>query len=595
MALALTVRLARVIEVNDSPAGVALTGDSVAYDRGARLLLDHGPLQPRIFDQAPAYPLLVAATYAAIGGSGEGGSGENGPRALRLVQVLADVAALLALTIATRRRLGEAAALAVAALGALFGPMVFAVALVGKETFTGLALALFVLLAFGSRTAATHHQAGRWLAAGLALGSAMLLRENLLLLGLALPWLVAPSDKPGERRLAILSCGLGVALVLGAFAAWGLRATGEVTISSHQAGRNLLIGNLRGGNGLYRPLGGGSQDPEQEIADAAALAARILERETGRPVAAASLTSAQVSRTLAEEAAREVQADPWAWLRLMGRKVLLTLNSYEVPDTESLLLERATSPALQLARVGFALLLPLAAAGWLSQLSQHGASWFVQRLGLLSVGVLASIWPFFLLGRYRWPSAVFLLPLAGAGLVALVSAATPVGVRRRAVIAAAALCGVAFLPLVPREDRDRHEAVARFNRGGAAAALAAEPLDLALRTRSAASSEAAEAAAAWLIQARTDLDAALLLEPTMDAAGLARAAVRHRQGLLAWLAGDRAAASFCFETAAAEAASLTTSPLAQIREPAASLEATARQNLVRFGAATSPSPQSPEP
>ena len=198
----------------------------------------------------------------------------------------------------------------------------------------------------------------------------------------------------------------------------------------------------------------------------------------------------------------------------MGRKVLLTLNSYEVPDTESLLLERGTSPALQLARVGFALLLPLAAAGWLSQ---HRESWFVQRLGLLSLGVLASIWPFFLLGRYRWPSAVFLLPLAGAGLVALVSAATPAARRRRAAIAAAVFCGVAFLPLVPREERDRHEAVARFNRGGAAAALAAEPLDLALQTRSPASSEAA---AAWLVLAHTDLDAALLLEPTMDAASL---------------------------------------------------------------------------
>ena len=81
----------------------------------------------------------------------------------------------------------------------------------------------------------------------------------------------------------------------------------------------------------------------------------------------------------------------------------------------------------------------------------------------------------------------------------------------------------------------------------------------------------------------------------MDAASLARAAVRHRQGLLAWLAGDRATASFCFETAATEAAGLATSPLTQIREAAAGLETTARQNLVRFGAATSPSPQSPEP
>lgn len=377
------------------------------------------------------------------------------------------------------------------------------------------------------------------LGAGLALGLSAQLRENALALvpfAVAAAWLWPPAPRaPGpmdsaRRRLAVgAALVAGVALALVPTVAANRRASGEWLATSSQGGMNFLIGNARGATGSYSPLDRGSQDPDEERADARRLAARILEARRppgdGAPVDPAALSPATVSRTLWSEGWREIAAAPGGWLHLVARKVRLFWNRYEIPDAEGYDLYRRRSPTLRLAAVDLGWVAPLALAGLVLGLGGRGREGrasvggrrvepdpadgprgqphpalqrqttsgprdralaaidiagrrsAVLTLALLAAGVCLSVIAFFVFARYRLPVVVFLLPLAGYGAVALADRVR----RRRWRAVAAGLVAVAagLLAVVPpafgRDELARQEAILRFNLA-TAGLRSAEPL-----------------------------------------------------------------------------------------------------------------------
>lgn len=611
-AAGLLVRLLYAHEVRDLPTQHELVMDAQRYDALARGILDSGwrPREP--FHQAPLYPYLLAAVYALSGRS---------LAAMRLAQaVLGALTAVLAAVAATRlyesrgqrgqeergapdRRL--AAAAIAGGLAVLYAPAVFYTPLLLKTVpalFLESAALVLLLPPHGSRLSA-----GRGLAAGLVLGAAALLLENLLLLVPAAALFVLIAERrqasfpDGARggRLAmatganasraagvapVVALIAGAALALAPAALLNHAAGGGFLLTSSQGGMNFFIGNSRGANGTFVPMFSGNQSPEREPDEARRLAAPFAARErdqsAARLAASPALGPAEVSGVLWRETWREIAADPATWLRLMLRKLRLFWNAYEIPDAEGFRVYRRESVLLRFDPVVFGLVAPLAALGLLAALRRPGPAAQAsggpaagpQRcaallLATLGASACASVLLFFVLGRYRIAVVPYLLPLAAAGIIELIEIAklgkTARG-RARPALDLALLAGVGLavnLPCFSADEVRRHDAAIEYNLGAAADRWSAacfadfQRLGAAAGTASPAGGGAgsAEAARRRLVQAARlasraagYLDEAARGSPGFFAAEIEWANAVERRGSCFAAAGDfaRAAADF---------------------------------------------------
>src|SRR5579864_6494744 len=491
-ALALAVRLAYHFEIRDLPTLHELVMDAQRYDQLARDILDRGWRPREAFYQAPLYPYLLAAVYAVSGRSAT---------AMRLVQAAAGAltAALAAIAAgrlcqrtpgggrdgASDRRQASAVAAAAGVMAALYAPAVFYTPLLLKTVPALLceSAALMLLLPPSGRAVSP----ARGLAAGLALGGAALLQESLLLLAPAAAlYLLAASSKAGLKRSwparwaragAALALLAGTALALAPAALLNYAAGGELLLTSSQGGMNFYIGNARGATGTYAALSSGSQAPERQRADAERLAAAFASRERGRPVAPGELDPAAVSRLFWRETWREIAADPGAWLRLLGRKVRLFWNAYELPDAEGFRVYRRESLLLRCDPVVFGVVAPLAAVGLLALARGGGPRRRRALLPALLAGTAgAAVVAFFVFGRYRLAALPFLLPLAAAGVLELVAVSTraraaSLGAAARPALdlALLAAAGLAVnLPCFSAAEVRQQDAVIEYNVGVAA-------------------------------------------------------------------------------------------------------------------------------
>jgi hypothetical protein len=580
-ALALVVRLAYTFEIRDLPTLHELVMDAQRYDALAREILDHGWRPREAFYQAPLYPYLLAAVYAATGRS---------LTAVRLAQALAGAltAALTALAAgrlwaratgddgaAPGRRQIAAAAIA-GVLAALYAPAVFYTPLLLK-TVPALGFesaALVLLLPAPGRGLSP----ARALAAGAALGGAALLQESLLLLAPAAALYVVLAGgegpaadvagdanrsrrpRPGRRTAAAaLALLTGAALALAPAALLNYAASGEVLLTSSQGGMNFYIGNAHGATGTYVPLSSGSQVPERQRADAQRLAAVFAARERGRAVAPGDLDPAAVSRLFWREAWREIAADPGAWLRLMLRKLRLFWNAYELPDAEGFRVYRRESLLLRCDPVVFGTVAPLAAVGLLA-LGRRGRH---RRRGALLLALLtgaacAAVVAFFVFGRYRLAAVPFLLPLAAAGVLELIEVSTRARARSFAAagrpaldLALLAAAGLAInLPCFSADQVRQQDAVIEYNLGVAAnrwsEAAHAESLRLAAAPQGQASAAARERLAQAVSRAARAiayLEEAARTSPGFLAAEIEWAIARERHGSYLAAAGRYAEAA----------------------------------------------------
>lgn len=197
---ALVVRLA-MVAVN--PTDVPVTPDKIyRYDSVAASLLDgqgfsRGGRPTEI--SPPAYPLLLAATYAVTGPS---------QVASRVVLAFVDAGICLVFFLLARRLLGPLEA-TLTAVGLAFSPyLVYLVLTAGSDDlFTLLLSVSLVLVGRAVASGRTSHFA----VAGIAVGLATLTRATSLLLPLALAAAVIVASR--QRRRTLLPC----LVMLGAF------------------------------------------------------------------------------------------------------------------------------------------------------------------------------------------------------------------------------------------------------------------------------------------------------------------------------------------------------------------------------------------
>jgi tetratricopeptide (TPR) repeat protein len=393
---ALLVRLLHLWLLSRSPLSWVLLGDARAYDEWAQLLAAGDWVGQEVFYQAPLYPYFLGVIYSVVG------------RDLTVVRVCQAIlgSASCVLVALTAGRLFSTRAAMIAGFGmALYAPAIFFDGLIQKSVLDVffMSLALWILAGMVTDERRPGLSGPAW--AGLAMGALSLTRENaLVLVAVVLGWMF----KVPRKAAAFV---LGLAIVLLPVATRNYIVGGGFYLTTSQFGPNFYIGNNPRSDGTYRSLRPGRGSPEYERQDATDLAERAMGRK---------LTPAAVSSYWTDRALAFIASEPGAWLKLVGRKMLLLVNRGEMLDTESQASYAEWSWPLKATGwfTHFGVLVPLAVIGvWATWADRRRLAIFYA----ITVAYAASVILFYVFARYRFPLVPILIVFAAAGVVAIPS------------------------------------------------------------------------------------------------------------------------------------------------------------------------------
>jgi len=443
----------------------ALLGDGQSYDEWARRLASGDWMGSDVFYQTPLYPYLLGVVFTIVGHS---------LGAVRILQALFGAVSCVCVAVAGRTFFDRRTGLIAAALIAIYPESIFFDGLIQKSS-------LDLLLMAGLLASLARFVSGRrwWTMAiaGVVLGAFVLNRENAFVLipVLAVWLLLAFRPAPIGNRLTWIGALLaGVLLMTGPVALRNYSISGELAVSTSQFGPNFYIGNHLGASGTYKPLIAGQENANQERTDATVLA----ERAEGRKLSPGQVSQYWFRRTMAD-----IGAAPLKWASLMARKLLMTINTGEFVDSESLSEDAQFSWVLRVTRVfSFGVLLALAASGvWLTR-----ARWReLAVLYAIPLSLLTSIALFYVFSRYRYPVTPVLALFAGSAVAALFQ--RPFDPRAWTAPAAAFLIAgaISYLPLATPPTQTFYNLAIRLSQMGRRAeakpwldrAIAVTPVD----------------------------------------------------------------------------------------------------------------------
>ncbi len=397
--LAFFLRFLHVLQTIEVPTVVALLGDARGYFDWAEKISEGDWYGTDTFYQAPLYPYFLAVLMTIFGPS---------VTLIRFVQMALGVAGVALIGLTGRKLFSDRVGLVSAFMLATYPPAIFYDGIIQKA-----ALATFLLCLLTTACAYLQSEKLRRYAllTGVSLGLLVLARENALLWTPVIPlWILLGIHDSLRKRLALVGCYFGgVALILMPVAARNASLGGEWSPTTFQAGPNFYIGNNLLANGIYVPLVPGRGTPMYERADAERLAEHAVGHE---------LSAREVSKYWMSRAWEEIGQSPGRWVQLMVAKTFMVFNRYEVPDVENLYIFRESSVPLMLSRVWhFGTLCPLAIWGVMATWGDRRRLWLFY---VLLLTMIAAVVLFFILGRYRNPVAILLIPFAAAGLVDLI-------------------------------------------------------------------------------------------------------------------------------------------------------------------------------
>ena len=390
--VALLLRLLHLWQIGRSPFHSVLFGDARAYDQWAQRIAAGDWVGQEVFYQAPLYPYFLGVIYSVAG---------RDLTIVRVCQAILGSASCVLVALTARRLFSKRAAMVAGFAMAIYAPAIFFDGLIQKSVLDVffMSLALFSISGLVGRPF-------QGLALGLAMGALSLTRENaLLLVVVVLGWMVI-AKFPLKATTAFL---LGVTFVLAPVAARNYAVGGGFYLTTSQFGPNFYIGNNPRADGTYRSLRPGRGSPEYERQDAIDLAQRAVGRD---------LTPGEVSSFWTDRAMAFIAGTPIAWLKLMGRKILLLVNRGEMLDTESQASYAEWSWPLKTTGwfTHFGVLVPLACIGvWATGAERRRLAIFYA----LTIAYASSVILFYVFARYRFPLVPILIVFAAPGLVAI--------------------------------------------------------------------------------------------------------------------------------------------------------------------------------
>jgi len=256
---------------------------------------------------------------------------------------------------------------------------------------------------------------GLWIAAGISFGLLVICRPELLvLLPFLLLWLWRGH---AVHRSSFIVHRYGIA----ATAASAVLVIALVPIRNYIVARDPVLFTAHSGINFYygnNSSAGGTWQTTAELQRSPGFSHEELKR-VSRTIDGQRVGWSQASSYWLGKGLRFITTQPLAWLKLLGRKLLLFFGNYEVPNDYYPETARASSLSLRLAFVNFGLVLALGLLGMVWAWPRRGLALPVY---LFVAAYLASSLLFYVLSRLRAPVIPFLLMFAGYGLSELLEA-----------------------------------------------------------------------------------------------------------------------------------------------------------------------------
>lgn len=394
------IRVVLALALGDSADPISGAYDQVTYDTLAQSVLQgHGfsfPVDWYPFTRANEptahwsflYSLFLASVYA-LGG--------HHPLVARLIQVLLSSLHVFLIYRIGRRLFGETTGLIAAGLTAVYAYLIFFNAALMTQTFYILALLLALDVALDLVQNLESTRTRQWILLGFALGTAVLLRQSILLFTPVLfVWLLwtmrAPRDSQQRSRSStqktIFGMIISIAIVAGLILPW--------TARNFLVYHDFLLLNSNGGYWFYS-----SNHPDQGTNFNPSFVAPVPEKLK-------SLDEPAIDRALFQEAFGFIAADP-------ARFILLTLN--RTKDYFWILPSENSSLISNLSRLfSFALYLPFMLYGLYLSRRQWRACLLLYFYVAFDTGLSLISWS---APRYRLPSDAVMMVFAALAVVTL--------------------------------------------------------------------------------------------------------------------------------------------------------------------------------
>ncbi len=381
----------------ESPFSRHPVTDEEAYITQAQGILEGTYPGKKIFYQSPLYPYVLAGTFYLFG---------EDYNIIRMIQFIFGLASIIFIYFLVRFIFGVCEGLIAATLLALYGPILnYQILLLKVSPFLVL-LSLFLLVG----TLLTQNPRGwwRWLVLGILCSLLLLLRDNAQIFLVIVPiWVIFQFRYYSwKMRLSfIILFILGAALVVGPLIARNKIVAGELVISTSQGGANFFIGNNPIADGRYKTLPFVRPHPATEQTDFKAEA----EKRAGH-----SLRDTEISGFWYRQGFLFIKNHPRQWIRLLWKKTRFFFGNFEIPDNHGYSFDRAHFlSALYFTPLSFGIIFPLAIFGMAITWRRWQSLSF---LYLIFVFYSLTILAFFVVGRYRVPIVITLIPFAAAGV-----------------------------------------------------------------------------------------------------------------------------------------------------------------------------------
>ncbi|MHC4945588.1 MAG: glycosyltransferase family 39 protein, partial [Planctomycetota bacterium] len=382
--------------------------DSKFYDLWARTIGGGDLIGKEAFFMGPLYPYFLALLYKIFG---------TDFIWIRLVQVLLGSFTCVGVFLIGRRLFDHRTALLAALLSTIY-PLFFFY----ENLLLAASLIVFLSLLAGWLLveAQMRNRPGWWLASGVVLGLGCVGKGNLLLaVPFLLVWIVVLSGKADIRR-GLAMAGwfmIGTLLMIGPVTIRNAMVQEDFVVLTSNGGLNFFVGNNPEASGMWKryelPYPGATIDHHQRALETGTQAYRDLE-------------PSEISSILSGKAIDFIRSDPGAFIELLGKKFMLSVNKFEVGNRDNVYFFERFSFLLRLPLPGFWIIGSLGFAGFLLSL-RHLRRRFVPFL-FVFVPIVTMV-VFFVLGRYRLPAVPFLCLFAAHAFWSILGAFRPIRAR----------------------------------------------------------------------------------------------------------------------------------------------------------------------
>jgi tetratricopeptide (TPR) repeat protein len=420
--LFVAARMIYLSQLQRTPVLTLLFLDSEYYYQWAVGLFSGQGHPHGAFWLSPGYPIALAGLFKAIG--------STSAVAIVVAQFFLSVGTLFCLGLFTKQLFGDTVALVCCGIAVLYAPWLYYDGVILSASLILLLNSLILLLIIRDEDSGEPLPLSFttapwiWLLIGILCGLSALARPaSLLFAGLliGLMWLL--KFRRREVRIALFAIGIAVTLLPVLIRNW--QVSGSLVLTTSSGGINFFIGNNSAASGVYDELSFvQSFDPEREAEGYRAEASRASGRE---------LTLNEASRFWFLQAVRDIVEDPLAWMRLLAKKLWLTIQNEEIANNISFRGVSGFVPITGALPIRWGLLFPFAVAGafliWRKERGKrtkefvepapfilHPSS-FILLLYALSYLLVNLI--FFSSSEYRFPMILALLPAAGYFFVEL--------------------------------------------------------------------------------------------------------------------------------------------------------------------------------